>query len=97
MAVKTTEEILAALNVQLGDDSSDSALSLVEDITDTLASLSGNAGGENWEQKYKDNDAAWRKKYRERFFGGKNNEDNDDNDDNKPGKPKTFADLFKEG
>ena len=97
MAVRTRDEILNALKAHLGDDSSDGALALVEDVTDTITSLTENNSGENWEQKYKDNDAAWRKKYRDRFFSGNNDNDNDDNDDKNDSKPKTFADLFKEG
>lgn len=99
MAVRTRDEILEAINTHLGDDNSDSVLSLVEDITDTFDSLTGNTGGENWEQKYKDNDAAWRKKYRDRFFGKNNDKDDDDIDDSddkkKKNKPRTFAELFK--
>lgn len=99
MAVRTKEEMLAALNKRLGDDHSDEALSLIEDLTDTLESMSGSSGGENWEQKYLDNDAKWRQKYRDRFFGKGDDNDND-NDDNKPSndkpnKPRTYADLFK--
>lgn len=99
MAIRTTEEILTALNGRLGDDHSDEALSLVEDITDTLLSLSKPADGVDWEKKYNDNDAAWRKKYRDRFFG-KTDDDEDDpsknnENKNKNNKPRTFADLFK--
>lgn len=99
MAIRTREEMLAALNQHLGDDHSDEALNLIEDLTDTLDSLSGNSGGVDWEQKYKDNDAKWRQRYRDRFFGkGDDNDNDNDNDnkpDNKPTKPRTFADLFK--
>lgn len=97
MAVLTKEALLAKINGHLGDDASDEALSLVEDITDTLDSLESGSSDENWKQKYEDNDAAWRKKYRDRFFSGKS--DPDDDDDNNPddNKPKTFSDLFKEG
>lgn len=100
MAIRTQEEMLAALNQHLGDDHSDEALSLIEDLTDTLNSLNGNAGSVNWEQRYRDNDAEWRRRYRDRFFGKGDDNDNDndndkDNDKNKPNKPRTFADLFK--
>jgi hypothetical protein len=99
MAIRTREEIMTALNTHLGDDHSDEALALVEDITDTLESLSGSSGGVNWEQRYRDNDAAWREKYRNRFFGkGDDNDGDNDNDNdnpNKNNKPRTFADLFR--
>lgn len=99
MAIRTTEEMMAALNRHLGDDHSDEALALVEDLSDTLASLTCADQGENWEQRYKDNDKMWRERYRNRFFG-KNDDNDNDNDDNhndkhKNTKPRTFADLFK--
>ena len=96
MAIKTPDEIRTALSGVLGDAPSDAGLSLMEDVTDTLASLTGSGSAHDWEQKYKDNDAAWRKRYIERFnapadddVGGKNR----NNDDNKP---MTFESLFKE-
>lgn len=98
MAVKTREEMMAALNAHLGDDHSDAALALVEDLSDTLESLAGTPGGVDWEQRYKDNDAAWRQRYRDRFFGKGSDNDNDndpDKDNDKPKKPRTYADLFK--
>ena len=96
--IKTKDEILASIRGHLGDDASDEALALVEDITDTITDYENKANnnGENWEQKYRENDAAWRKKYRDRFFG-----DVDDNDDQieVPAAKKnlTFDNLFKEG
>ena len=99
MAIKTSEEIMNNLRTHLGDDSSDSALALVEDISDTLESLSSANNGTDWEQKYKDNDEAWRKRYRDRFFGSGNDDDDPDNNNknnnNTKNKPRTFADLFR--
>lgn len=99
MAIRTQEEMLSALNQHLGDDHSDEALALIEDLTDTLEAMSGNSDAAKWEQKYRDNDARWRQRYRDRFFGkgddNDNDNDNDNPDKNKPNKPRTFADLFK--
>lgn len=40
MAVKKIDEIMAAVRARIGEDTSDEALSFVEDIHDTLNSLS---------------------------------------------------------
>ena len=88
MSVKTREEILESIRTRVGDHTDDETISFLEDVTDTLTDLETRAkgDGENWEQRYKDNDAEWRKKYKERFFSSEPGE---------PKKPKTFEDLFK--
>ena len=98
MAVRTREEILNSVRERFGDDTTDETLALVEDITDTLTDLENkNANsGENWEQKYKENDAAWRKKYRDRFFSGGSDDDGGEPDPN-PTKNYSYENLFKEG
>lgn len=96
MAIKTPEELRTALSGVLGDTPSDAGLTLMEDFSDTLASLTGSGSAHDWEQKYKDNDAAWRKRYIERF----NAPANDDNDgkptDKNDNKTMSFESLFKE-
>lgn len=69
MAVRTQEELLNSIKGLLTDDTSDDAISLLEDVTDTLGSFSeSNKDNEDWKKKYEDNDKEWRKKYRDRFF-----------------------------
>lgn len=97
MAILTRNDLMAKINGHFGEDNSDAVLSLVEDISDTLESLDNANSGENWKQKYEDNDAAWRKKYRDRFFSGKSDADDDEPEDNDSKKPRTFEELFKEG
>lgn len=97
MAILTRNDLMAKINGHFGEDNSDAVLSLVEDISDTLESLDNSNSGENWKQKYEDNDAAWRKKYRDRFFSGKSDADDDEPEDNDSKKPRTFEELFKEG
>lgn len=93
MAVKTREEIMNAVRARIGEDTSDEALAFIEDVSDTLASMS-NSESENWKKKYEDNDALWRQKYRDRFYSG----GSDDDDPEQPeDKPLTFENLFKEG
>lgn len=95
MAIKTREELLNDLNAFIGENEEDSAISLIEDITDTLTDLENNSDSENWKTKYEENDKAWRKKYRDRFFSKEDEviEDNEDEDVDEV--PKTFDDLFK--
>lgn len=89
MSVKSIDEILNAVKERIGDDTSDSAISFVEDISDTLNSLSEQ---ENWRQKYEQNDSEWRKKYRDRFLSGESSSDDDDSGDEN--EPLTYEKLF---
>lgn len=97
MAVRSKEEILTSIRSHFGDDTSDETLALVEDITDTITDFENKAkpDGVNWEQKYNENDAAWRKKYRDRFFSG--GSDDDDEPEQPKNKKYSFENLFKEG
>ena len=92
MAIKSTEELLNAIKARVGEDNSDEALELIEDVSDTLKDLNSKA------TKYIENDAAWRKRYKERFFSGNNNNNDNDDEDDEPntGKRLTFESLFKE-
>lgn len=78
MSIKSIDEILNAVKERIGDDTSDSAISFVEDISDTFNSLSEQ---ENWKQKYEQNDSEWRKKYRDRFLSAESSSDDDDSGD----------------
>lgn len=96
--IKTRDEILASITNRIGDDTSDEAIALLEDVTDTLDEYERKTNDQtNWEQKYKDNDNMWREKYKERFLsdaetGKEDSEDFGDND--LEISPKTFEDLF---
>lgn len=89
MSVKSIDEILNAVKERIGDDTSDSAISFVEDISDTLNSLSEQ---ENWKQKYEQNDSEWRKKYRDRFLSGESSSYDDNSGDEN--EPLTYEKLF---
>lgn len=79
MSIKTKEEILSTLQTLLKEDTSDEAISILEDVTDTFDDLSSKTQGDgvDWEKKYNDLDTEWRQKYRDRFF----NHSADDLDD----------------
>lgn len=89
MAILSKDDLIKKLNAHLGEDISDEALALVEDVTDTLDSLSS---AEDWKTKYETNDAEWRRKYKERFMSGTNDPAVDP--DPEP-EPLTFENLFK--
>lgn len=97
MPVRTREEILETIRTRVGDQTDDGTISFLEDVTDTLTDLEtrANGDGENWEQRYKDNDAEWRKKYKERFFSSEPDESEEPRQEKEEAKPKTFEDLFK--
>ena len=95
--VRTKEEILNLVKDILKDDTSDSALSLVEDLSDTLDNNVTPGDETDWKTKYEENDAQWRQRYRDRFFS-KPAQEEEEPDDPVPevtNEPKTFSDLFK--
>lgn len=98
--VKTKEELLKILQERIGEDTSDEALAFIEDVTDTIADFETRAAGdgEDWKKKYEENDAAWRTKYKERFFSGevKEQPDKKDEEDSQDDKPLTYDSLFAE-
>lgn len=91
MAVRTRDELITAVNEIIGETPDDNGLSLLEDISDTFESYSDT---EDWKTKYEENDAEWRKRYKERFEG-KNVEVEEIEDDETKEKMK-FEDLFEE-
>lgn len=95
MSVRTREEILESIRTRVGEQTDDETIAFLEDVTDTLNDFEtrANGDGENWEQRYKDNDAEWRKKYTERFFSSEPTETHEKEPTET--KPKTFEDLFK--
>lgn len=103
MAVRTRDEILSAIRSRLGDDTSDDALTIIEDIDDTFKDYETRIG-EDWKGKYDELDAQWRKRYRDRFFQKADNEETtpeDVKDDNEEdlkdeSKTKSFDELFEE-
>lgn len=101
MAILSKDEILAKLKQQIGEDTSDSAIQFIEDVSDTYTDLETRSkDSTDWEKKYKENDDAWRKKYKERFFNAPASEEkqpDDDfiDDDELKNKRMSYDDLFK--
>lgn len=103
MAVRTRDEILAAIRSRLGDDTSDDALTIIEDIDDTFKDYETRTG-EDWKSKYDELDAKWRKRYRDRFFQKADNgettpddvKDDNEEDLKEESEVKDFDELFTE-
>lgn len=95
--IKTKDEIINMISARIGEDNSDEAIGLLEDITDTLNDYeTRTADSTNWKEKYETNDKEWREKYKERFMSGDSSEDERIEEEEKP-KRYAFEDLFKEG
>ena len=88
MAVRTKEDLIANLTESFGENLSDDNLALLEDVSDTIDSL-GDA--EDWKSKYEENDASWRKRYKDRFEG---KTDDSELEVETYESPKKFDDLF---
>ena len=100
MAVKKINEILESYKDLYSENVGEKDIKFLEDITDTLNDYETRVSDStNWKEKYETNDAEWRKRYRDRFFGGEPDEPDepDDPDDQKPEEPKNYEDLFEEG
>lgn len=97
MAIKSREELLKSLNTLIGDNSSDENLEILEDVTDTLKDYEEKTADQtDWKTKYEQNDADWRKKYKERFLSGETIKEEQEEDVLKDSKTLTFDSLFKE-
>lgn len=60
----TRDELLGQLSSFIGENNSDEAISLMENVSDSFAE---NTDDTDWKAKYDELDASWRKKYIERF------------------------------
>lgn len=88
MAVVERDVLIQRIASVLSDPESDDSLSLIEDVTDTLDAGSS----DDWKTKYEENDAAWRKRYKERFL--KKPDKEPEIEDDKIEEKKTYDDLF---
>lgn len=89
MAVLSKEDLIAKLNASFGENLSDDNISLLEDVSDTIDSFSET---EDWKTKYEENDASWRKRYKERFEGKE--DDSEESETEHHEAPVKFEDLF---
>lgn len=96
MAIRTPEELRTSLTAILGETPNDDGLTLLEDLADTMSSLTSAGSAADWKRRYDENDKAWRKRYTERFNAPVDDNNDDKQDDKKDDKPMTFESLFKE-
>ena len=104
MAVLDRDEFTKRIaSIIVGDTDED--LKNIEDIMDTFDALLEKTDTENWKQKYEDNDAEWRKKYKDRFFEAVDEtkvkeidtpEENTDELESESEEVKEYDDLFEE-
>lgn len=67
MAVLTGSQLMEAVKLLIGESTTDEHLKLLEDMQDTVKYMESTASTD-WEAKYNENDAAWRQRYKDRFF-----------------------------
>ena len=107
MAVLEREDFFTRVQERIGDDSSDEAISFMEDMADTYNAMEQKANGDgvDWEQRYKELDESWKKRYTHRFFSsgggnaftpGTNPQDEAEEESEEPkAETITYGDLFK--
>lgn len=95
MAILTKEQLMESIKNRVGEDTSDEALAFIENVNDTIENMSSDKNTD-WKAKYEENDAAWRQKYKDRFFNSSNEVEDDDFEGEKKKKPMTYEALFKE-
>lgn len=103
MAVKTKDEILQSVKSVIGESTDDSAITLLEDITDTINDYDAKTK-EDWKSKYEELDETWKKKYKDRFFNDDIEIEKEKEKDKEKEKEKekeideevTFDDIFNE-
>lgn len=72
--IRSKTEILESIRAIVGENTDDTVISILEDAEDTFTDLETKAAPDpdaiDWKTKYEENDSAWRKRYKERFFSG---------------------------
>lgn len=91
MAIKTRDELISSVSDILGENNSDEALQLLTDLRDTLGSQTDAQRITELENQLKEQDATWRKKYRDAFLSGA--DESFEEEENK--RPRKYEDLFK--
>ena len=95
MAILTKEQLMESIKNRVGEDTSDEALAFIENVNDTIESMTTDKNID-WKTKYEENDAAWRQKYKDRFFNSSSEDDDDVFEEDDKKKPMTYEALFEE-
>ena len=101
MGILSKEEFLKRVNDMLGSRADEEAINFLEDMADTYNELEAKAKGtgEDWQQKYEENDRAWQQKYRRRFMSGGGSTVIEDIEESEPevtAETITIEDIFRE-
>ena len=100
MAILNRDEYFARLNTLIGNDTSDTSMEILEDMTDTYNHMEQAAGNDaaEWERRYHELDDSWRRRYQHRFFNGGSSyippTGDDETDDEVTPENITIDDLF---
>lgn len=95
--IKSKDEILTLIKERIGEDTSDEAIQILEDVTDTLNDYETRvADSGDWKARYEQNDAEWRKRYRDRFLEGEPLKEKESEEETEEVKSYSYEDLFKE-
>jgi hypothetical protein len=95
MAIVSKEDLIKRLSEKFGDDNSDEVIQLTEDLSDTLNDFDSRINDtEDWKTKFEENDASWRKKYKDRFLDSSDNEEEIHEQSEDENTIVTFNDLF---
>ena len=95
MAVIKKEDLITRLTAFIGEEQNDDAISLLEDVTDTVNDYETKTNDStNWKSKYEENDKAWRQKYIDRFKGGVDSATDDTYVEDDTPTPMRYEDLF---
>lgn len=95
--IKSKEEIIANVKNKLGEDLSDDAIALLEDVSDTLNDYESKVKGDgiDWKAKCEEVEASWKQKYIDRFTSVEPQQIEIKHDEViDPPKPMKFEDLF---
>lgn len=95
MSVVSKEDLIKRFAEKFIGDTSDEVIQLTEDLTDTLEDFIARVEDkEDWKAKFEENDANWRKKYKDRFLEPSDNEEEIHEQDEDENTNVTFNDLF---
>lgn len=96
--IRTREELLNQIRDMIGDSTDDNALSILENVTDTITDLETRAADNtDWQARYNQLDQEWRQRYRDRFTSGADDPGASQDPDPETGETiMTFEELFKE-
>lgn len=94
MAVIKKEDLITRLTAFIGEEQNDDAISLIEDVSDTLGDYDSKINDStDWKKKYEENDKEWRNKYVTRFTQGVVPEEAQTPEEEKEA-PRTYEELF---